>query len=72
LISAGRTDAARNGNEGLAVEFIDFVDSADVRMIQRGGGARLALESLQGLVIIGKTFGQRLERRHRASRECDR
>ena len=35
-------------------------------MIQRRGGARLALESLQGLVIVRKTFGQKLERHHPA------
>ena len=34
-------------DEELAVLMGNFVDGADVRVIERGGGARLALKSLQ-------------------------
>jgi hypothetical protein len=33
----------------------DFVDSTDVRMIQRRGGAGLAPKSLQRLGIVGQS-----------------
>ena len=37
--------------ERLAVLLADIVDGADVRVIQRGGGARLATESLERIGI---------------------
>ena len=33
-------------DEGLAFVLLDFVDGADIGMIQRGSGLRLALEAL--------------------------
>ncbi len=51
-----------HGDEGTALIFIDFVDSADVGMIERRCGARLALESLQSVRVAGGIFRQELER----------
>ena len=36
-------------DEGLPLELVNFVDGADVGMIEAGGGPGLALKSLQGL-----------------------
>jgi len=41
-----------HGDERLAFVFINVVDGADVGMIQRRRGARLALEALQDNGII--------------------
>ena len=45
-----------HGDEGNVLEGIDLVDGADVRMVQRGGGACLALKALNRLGIASKTF----------------
>src|SRR5690242_15983028 len=37
--------------ERFSVRLVDFVDRADVRMIERRGGARLALETLERVAI---------------------
>ena len=50
-----------HGNEGAAFVFIDVVDGADVRVIQGRGGPRFALEPFEGLMVLGKVFGQELE-----------
>ncbi len=49
-------------DESLAMLVVNFVDGADVGMIQRGGGLRLALETGQGLRILGNFFRQKFER----------
>ena len=49
-------------NEGLPVLLPNLVDGADIGMIQRGGGLRLALEAGQGLRVFGDVVGQKLER----------
>jgi hypothetical protein len=38
----------------LPLLFPHFVDRADIRMIQRRGGPRLAMEALVGMRIMGK------------------
>jgi hypothetical protein len=40
----------------------DLVDGADVGMIQRGGGSRLAAKTLEGVRIGGDFRGQELQR----------
>jgi hypothetical protein len=39
----------------------DFVNGADVGMIQRRRGPRLASETLQSLLVLGQLIGQELE-----------
>src|SRR5213080_1074285 len=46
-----------NGNEGLAVVFINVVDSADVRVIERRRRVCFTPESFQGLVVFRHLFG---------------
>src|SRR5580693_2926863 len=48
-------------DEGLTILLIDLVNSADVRVIQGGGGFGLALETAQSLGILGYIIGQKLE-----------
>ena len=50
-----------HGDERVAVVLSDFVDSADVGVIKRRGGARLATEALQGLRVLGHLVRQELE-----------
>jgi hypothetical protein len=50
-----------HGDECASVRFIDFVDGADVRMIQRGCGLGLALETAEGLGIVGEIVGKKLQ-----------
>ena len=51
-----------HGDERLAIVLANFVNRADVRMIQAGGGARFALESLEGLLILGHCLRQKFQR----------
>ena len=44
-----------------AVGFLDRMDGDDVRMIERGGGARLALEALAPIGITARAAGKHLE-----------
>jgi len=39
----------------------DFVDGANVRVVERGGGAGLALETLEGLGLMGQLWGKDLQ-----------
>ena len=48
-----------HGDAGTTVEGGDLVDGADERMIERGGGARLAKELLQAVALAGR--GDELE-----------
>ena len=48
-------------DEGLSFVLADFVDGADVGMIQSGSGPRLALEPLQGHSIGGQSLGLELQ-----------
>ena len=54
--------------KGSAVGLVDVVNGADVGMIQRGRGARFALEPLERLPVTGDFLGQELERDLRPSR----
>src|SRR5215472_14650275 len=51
-----------HGDEILAVGLADFVDDADVRVIERRGGARFELEALQRLLMLRQVFGEELQR----------
>jgi hypothetical protein len=50
-----------HGNEGSPIGLIDFVDRADVRMVQRRRSLGLPLESAEGLRIVGEFFGEELQ-----------
>ena len=50
-----------HGDEGMSVLLADFVDGADVGMIQGGSGARFAAETFEGLRIAGNVFGQKFQ-----------
>ncbi len=49
-------------DEGMAILFANVVDRADIRMIEGGGGLRLASKSRQRLCISGHFVRQKLER----------
>ena len=49
-------------DERLVLEFDDVVDRADVRVIQRRGGARLSIQAFQGKRVAGKFRGQEFKR----------
>src|SRR5580700_12249612 len=51
-----------HGDEPLAIAFIDFVDGADIRMIQRRSGLRFAFKTRQRLRIFGYFVGQKFQR----------
>src|SRR5271156_2259704 len=46
---------------GFAVIVADFVDGADIRVIQRGCGFSLALEAAEGLRIFGYIVGEEFQ-----------
>ena len=46
-----------HGDEGLAIVFIDFVNGADVGMVQGRGGLRLALKAAERLLVFGDIIG---------------
>ena len=48
-------------DERLAVAFVNFVDSSDVRMIQGGACFGFTLETTEGLRIFGDIIGQELQ-----------
>ncbi len=50
-----------HGDEGLSVLVVNFVDGADVGVIQGGSGLRLSLEACKSLRIFGNLVGQELE-----------
>jgi hypothetical protein len=47
--------------KGLSVVIVDLVDGADVGMVQSGGRLRLALESTQGLRVLGHFVRQEFQ-----------
>jgi len=49
-------------NAAMAVVLADFVNSADVGMIQGGSGTSFAPETLEGLTVIGNVVGQEFQR----------
>ena len=50
-----------HGNERFAVDFSDFVDLADVGVVERGGGACLSKKTLASRFVFLKSFGQEFE-----------
>jgi hypothetical protein len=50
-----------HGDEGLLTVFADFVDGADVGMIESRGGTRLATKAFQGLRVLREAIGQEFE-----------
>jgi hypothetical protein len=50
-----------HGNESLPVLVINFVDGADVRMIQRGGGLGFSLKAGECLRVFSYTIRKELE-----------
>ena len=52
---------ALHGDEGDVFVFADFVDGADVGMVEGGGGAGFAAEALQSDGILGERFGEKFE-----------
>ena len=57
-----------HGDEGAPVLFADFVDGADVRMIQRRSRSGFAPETFQCLRVASDFVGQELERDKAARR----
>ena len=57
-----------HGDEALAVVFANFVDGADIRVVQRGCGTRLTPEALQRLCVFGHIFGKKFQRDEAAER----
>src|SRR5277367_6061615 len=51
-----------HGDEALALMFADFVDGANVRMVQRRGGARLTQKTLERLRVGGNFGREKLQR----------
>jgi hypothetical protein len=50
-----------HGDEGPSAHFVNFVDRADVRVVQRGRSFGFALKTAEGLRIVCKFVGQELE-----------
>jgi hypothetical protein len=50
-----------HGDEGPAAVLADLVNRADVGMVQRRGGARLAAKAFQRVLVFLQVFGQELE-----------
>jgi hypothetical protein len=51
-----------HGDEVPAVGFVDVVNGANIGVVQRRGGARLALEAFERVLIARKLFRQELQR----------
>ena len=49
-------------DEALPLDLVDRVDGADVRMVERGGGPRLALEARLGIAVARPLGREKLER----------
>ncbi len=49
-------------DERAPIVLPDFVNRADVRVVERGSGARLPAKTFQGLSILGYVVGQKLQR----------
>jgi hypothetical protein len=50
-----------HGDESLILALVNFMDGADVGMIQSGGRASLAPKAFEGLPIVSYIFGQKLQ-----------
>jgi hypothetical protein len=47
-----------HGDEGLPIGLIDFMDTADVRVVQRGCSLGLPLETAESLCVAGEFVGK--------------
>ena len=56
-----------HGNERVAVGFVNVIDCADVRMIQRRGGASFAFETLQSSGSLDSSLGRNFSATKRPS-----
>ena len=50
-----------HGDERASVDLVDFVDSANVRVVQRRRGFGLALEAAESLCVMGEFVGKELQ-----------
>ena len=50
-----------HGDEGSPIGLVDFVDRADVRVVQRGCSLGLALEAAESLCVVGEFVGKELQ-----------
>ena len=57
-------------DEGMAVLLRDLVNRSDVRMIQRGSGARFAAKTFKSLRISGHLFRQEFSARRNGQARC--
>ncbi len=50
-----------HGDEGSPIDLVDFMDRADVRVVQRGRRLGLPLEAAEGLCVVGEFFRKELQ-----------
>ncbi len=50
-----------HGNKSSPIRLVNFVDGADVRVVQGGRSLGLPLETAESLCIVGEFFGKELE-----------
>jgi len=50
-----------HGDEGSPIRVVDFVDGADVRVVQRRRSLGLPLKTAEGLCVVGEFFGKELQ-----------
>ena len=48
-------------DEGSPIDFIDFIDRTDVRMVQGGRSLRLPLETAESMYVVGEFVGKELQ-----------
>ena len=62
VITQGLPFQQLHHDEGLPFVLAEFVDGANIGMVQRRGSARLAFKTLQRLGIVAQFFRQELQR----------
>ena len=50
-----------HGDEGSSIGFVNLVDRADVRVVQRGRSLGFPLKAAEGLCVVGEFVGQELQ-----------
>ena len=50
-----------HADEGSSFKFVDFVDRANVRVVQGGGGTRFPPKTLQRLRVVGEFVRKKLQ-----------
>jgi len=61
-LSSDRALQQWHHHEGLALVFAEFVNRADVRMIQRGSSAGFLFKTFQRFRVLAKLLGQEFQR----------